>query len=55
MIKFEELKADFSTEKMLQLESLVIEFLKAIAQEMPSVKEKFREIVKQKNMEKLFE
>jgi site-specific recombinase XerD len=55
MIKFEELKADFSTEKMLQLESLVIEFLKAIAQEMPSVKEKFREIVRQKNMERLFE
>lgn len=42
-------------QKKMIMEDLLIEFLKTIAEEFPQIKQKFRGIVKQKNVESFFE
>jgi site-specific recombinase XerD len=55
LLKFNEMNVSYPSAAKFKFEMLMIDFLKAIAEEFPSIKEKFRSMVKEKNMENLFE
>jgi hypothetical protein len=54
ILKIEDLNVDFSSQDKLKFELLVVDFLKAIAEEFPSIKQKFVSMVKERNLENLF-
>jgi integrase len=55
ILKFEDLNVNFTSQDKLKFEMLVVDFLKAMAEEFPSIKQKFVQMVKERNLEKLFE
>jgi integrase len=54
LLKFNDMNVKYSSTDKMKFEMLMIDFLKAIAEEFPSVKEKFRNMVKERNAFDLF-
>jgi site-specific recombinase XerD len=54
ILKIEDLNVNFNSQDKLKFELLVVDFLKAIAEEFPSIKQKFVSMVKERNLENLF-
>lgn len=54
LLKFNDMGVSYSSADKMKFELLLIDFLKAIAEEFPQVKEKFRSMVKERNAESLF-